>query len=178
MVLYHGRHALVDGVIPWETCLSRWCFAGPAGRAKCNRPHRPARVVRHGTHIRRTSPPRSPGRQTQRQRLLIYPRLLTAVCLSVCLSPQADINARGLVNETPLHLAVQYGQTEACELLLSQGSRLKDGLAAGSCRWLAVHLAANEDRPEVLFQLLLRPAEVDAEAGDGSTPLQAHTRRR
>jgi len=98
--------------------------------------------------------------------------------LSVCLSPQADINARGQVNETPLHLAVQYGQTEACELLLSQGSRLKDGLAAGSCRWLAVHLAANEDRPEVLFQLLLRPAEVDAEAGDGSTPLQAHTRRR
>lgn len=70
---------------------------------------------------------------------------------------------------TPLHLAAEFGNLRAIELLLSHGADLKARQIAGAT---PLHLAAGRSGdPEVIRLLLARGAEVDALNGLKMTPL-------
>ncbi len=81
----------------------------------------------------------------------------------------ADVNTKGLFDETPLHVAAHAaaGSRELVELLLSHGA----GVNAVSTRGNSpLHYAARRSVP-IVEVLLAQGAKIDGKNGDGKTPL-------
>lgn len=113
----------------------------------------------------------------------------------------ADVNERGELDSTPLHMAAEYGSTDVIRILLeagaNPGARNKNGVTplhyavlnnrAGAIQLLLedgfnvndvdkrgntpLHYAADVSREEILELLLKFGADVNAKNKDGATPL-------
>ena len=81
-----------------------------------------------------------------------------------------DIEARGNLGWTPLHIAAGFNTEPAViALLLDRGA---DIAAKGDFGWTPLHAAAgNNSEPAVVLLLLDRSADIEAKDNDGSTPL-------
>lgn len=75
------------------------------------------------------------------------------------LAHKADIEAKDYANNTPLLIALQWGQIDAANVLISQGA---DVNAADNTGWTPVILAASGGYLEILKVLLNRGANINA----------------
>merc|ERR1711865_911372 len=89
----------------------------------------------------------------------------------------ADVDAAGLLGETPLHTAAQNNQYEVVESLCANSARVD--ARAGTAGWMPLHVACCEGHDEVAYKLVLHQPEisgsqklVDARTLDGLCPLQ------
>ncbi len=81
----------------------------------------------------------------------------------------ADVSAKGLFDETPLHIAAHAvaGSRESVELLLSHGASVNAVTSRGNS---PLHYAARRSVP-IVEALLAQGAKIDARNRDGKTPL-------
>lgn len=88
--------------------------------------------------------------------------------LLLVLAGGAQVNARGLREETPLHLAMYDGRREVAELLLASQADVNAQNTTGET---PLHLAARKGYRELVELLLDHQAEVNAKDGQDATPL-------
>ena len=74
------------------------------------------------------------------------------------------MDARDLLDRTPLHLAAQGGRSDVCHQLLSAGAQVGATDCAG---WTPLHCAAWFDRVACVEQLLAAGADLGARTGSG-----------
>ena len=92
-----------------------------------------------------------------------------AVELKELLAAGANVNAKDMIDRTPLHWAAIYGYTERTKILLKAGAKVN---AKNKIGWTPLHLAAWRGYTEVVKILLKAGADVNAMDKDGLTPLQ------
>ena len=88
--------------------------------------------------------------------------------LSLLLGLGADVDGRGLSNQTPLHQASWSGKVDAGKCLLDHGANID---ARSDGEWTPLFLAAIQGRVEFARMLLERGAAIDVRNGTGSSPL-------
>ena len=81
---------------------------------------------------------------------------------------EANVNARGEHNCTPMHLGARYGHLELVQLLVEHEANMnaRDDLHRGP-----LHYAANFDRLEIEEFLLSKGAKYDAVDDEGTAPM-------
>lgn len=80
----------------------------------------------------------------------------------------ADVNARGLEDYTPLHFAASEGHYEVVEVLLKRGANVD---AVSNFLRTPLHAACNRGYTEIIEILLKNKANVNAQDRDGNTPI-------
>jgi ankyrin repeat protein len=80
-------------------------------------------------------------------------------------SPQTDINARNVSDESPLMLAAIKGQADLVEKLLARDA------AVNKPGWTPLHYAASSGQLSIMKILLDKYAFIDAQSPNGTTPL-------
>jgi ankyrin repeat protein len=87
------------------------------------------------------------------------------------LAQGANVNARGRLGETPLHLAAGSGYTDVAEFLLASKAQV-NAMDDNIC-YTALHWAARSGHPDLAELLLANGADVNAKGRYvGKTPLQ------
>ena len=100
--------------------------------------------------------------------LTVTPQLLDFGMQTVLLASKAQVNARGLREETPLHMAMYDGHREVAELLLASQA---DPDARNTAGETPLHLAARKGHRDLAGLLLEHHADVNAKDIDGFTAL-------
>jgi hypothetical protein len=90
------------------------------------------------------------------------------------LSEGADINTRDKGGNTPLMLAIWFGNKEAFGILMVEGSNVNLQNAEG---WTALHFAATKEDIQFLRELLERGADINAKNKTGNTALMLSAAR-
>ncbi len=80
----------------------------------------------------------------------------------------ADVNARGIIDQTPLHNAASVGRTEVVRILLDHGA---DVGAVEQHGMTPLHVAAESGNSDVVVILLERGADVNVQDNAGFQPL-------
>jgi hypothetical protein len=83
----------------------------------------------------------------QRRSGLVYPGRSLSEAVRLLLSAGADVNARNIVGETPLHDAAANGQSEVAALLIAGGA---DPVASDDDGWSPLMVAEYFDQPAVI----------------------------
>ena len=94
--------------------------------------------------------------------------------IALLLDRGADVNARTIYAETPLHRAVSNGVGEVVELLLDHGAEVDAREHHGATPLIN---AGNSQDPKIITLLLDRGADVQAETGYGYTVLHTASER-
>merc|ERR1712014_125197 len=101
--------------------------------------------------------------------LHIASRRGSILMVKLLINNNADINAHGEYNETPLLSALVYQQLKAAKVLLKKGAKINGEMFNG---WKAIHVAVYQNDFIALQELLKYGASLDATTTDiGSTPL-------
>ena len=85
-------------------------------------------------------------------------------------SQGADVNAKRDDGDTPLNIAVSFGQSEVVKFLVSQGA---DVNAKGWYGYFPLHSAAGKGHVEIVKYLVSQGADVNKGTSDGYTPLHS-----
>jgi TPR repeat protein len=97
-----------------------------------------------------------------------------AAVARLLLTNGAQVNARGLREETPLHMAMYDGHREVVEVLLASGADVNARNKAGET---PLHLAAGKGYLGLVELLLSQNADTGARDNSGRTPKMAATER-
>lgn len=105
-----------------------------------------------------------------------------SVALHTLLKCGADPNSRSPSNETPLMIAVQYGDKACVKVLLEtqdeeEAVQLEDIDASDSNGWTALHFAADNGERRIMRILLERGADTIKKNDDGDTALSMVCKR-
>lgn len=81
----------------------------------------------------------------------------------------AEVNAKGLLDTTPLHEAASFDRADIAKVLLDHGADLK--ARCGESQMSPMHLASAAGSVETLKLLISRGADIEATDGRNRTPL-------
>jgi ankyrin repeat protein len=83
--------------------------------------------------------------------------------------PVKDVNAKGLLSETPLHVAAIQGRLDVVRALVSAGAELN---AQAEHNYTPLHEAIEQEHRDVARFLIEAGAKLDVANADGVTPQQ------
>ena len=115
------------------------------------------------------------GRQEGRTPLMVAASFNYSIVVSILIASGADVNAKSVIGQTPLHYATQFlrhtndrGVFKTAELLINNGADVEaqdeDGFAP-------LHHAARNGMSKTAELLISNGADVNVKYKDGSTPL-------